>query len=273
MKKILYSIGVFVTSAFLLSSCKLEDPGTSIKYDGQSFVEFEILTSGRALSPDGIDIVEDGQPTVKSFKINLVGSKPQQEVKIRVSVLQDSSTAVAGTHYRLPSNEVIIPAGQTSGNLVVEVLDDNLTVGQFRRLYLVLEGGNGYVPAEKFKNLPYVFGVCPFNINTFTGNYNCNEPGYGVYPVSFTRVSGTTVRNNNFWDVRANINYVFAADGSSVTIPTQTFSVPGFGTFETDGSSPSKPSTCSGSFKVDYEVRLLPGGDVYDINTHTFTKR
>ncbi|NIK74544.1 hypothetical protein FHS56_002069 [Thermonema lapsum] len=270
MKKILYSMGVFVTSAFLLSSCKIEDPGTSIKYDGQSFVEFDILTSGNVLPPDGIDIVEDGVPTVKSFKINLVGKVPQQEVKIKVSVL-GASTAVAGTHYNLPSTEVTIPAGQTSGNLVVEILDDNLTVGRFDTLWLVLEGGDGYVPAEKFKNLPYVFGVCPFNINTFTGNYNCDEPGYKVYPVKFTRVSGTTVKNDNFWDVGAQINYVFAADGSSVTIPTQPF-VYGPYNLVVDGASPSKPSTCSGSFKVDYEVRFQAGG-VVENNTHTFTKR
>ncbi|WP_038030164.1 DUF4843 domain-containing protein [Thermonema rossianum] len=263
MKKILYTIGLFLTGAALLSSC-MEDPGTTIKYEGKPFVEFDILTSGSSLSPDVIDINQDGLPVEKSLKINLVGKLPEQDVTITVAVLPDSSTAVEGVHYNLPSKEITIPAGETSGELKIEILDDNLT--ELYDLYLVLEGGGEYVPAENFKNLRYTFGTCPFDINTFIGTYDCLEPGYATYEVNFSLVSGTTLKNDNFWDVGAEIDYVFASDGASVTIPTQTF-----GSYEVDGSSPSKPNTCDGSFKVDYQVRS--GGAVIDDNTHTFTKK
>jgi len=55
-----------------------------------------------------------------------------------------------------------------------------------------------------------VVAFCVFDINNFIGEFDCDEAGYGVYPVNFTKdpVLANTIVNNNFWD--------FAAPGSVV---------------------------------------------------------
>ena len=103
-----------------------------------------------------------------------------------------------------------------------------------------------------------VTNFCVFDVNNFTGTFSCEEDGYGVYQVTFTKdpVQARTIINNNFWDFAAPgsvLKYTFSGDfDETVTVPRQTFTfaddvtgwVEGEGTY--DG--------CSHTMTVDYTV-------------------
>ena len=47
-----------------------------------------------------------------------------------------------------------------------------------------------------------VKAFCALDINNFIGAFDCDEAGYGVYPVNFTKhpTLANTIVNDNFWD-------------------------------------------------------------------------
>lgn len=111
---------------------------------------------------------------------------------------------------------------------------------------------------------------CQFNVENFTGLYDCDEPGYAHYDVNFTKVNDSVIIADNFWDSGWDVQYLFHANPnqtveiipwSYTTSSGTTYEVTGSGTF--DG--------CTGSFKVNYVVKK--NGANYDVNTHTFTKK
>ena len=80
------------------------------------------------------------------------------------------------------------------------------------------------------KSVTFMVGeFCPFVIDNFIGVFNCDEEGYGVYTVNFTKDPAfpNRVYNDNFWDYAAAgqlIYYEF--DGSlnqNITVPLQPF--------------------------------------------------
>lgn len=102
------------------------------------------------------------------------------------------------------------------------------------------------------------------DISGFLATYDCDEPGYAVYDVTFT--AGPTpgsIINDNFWDAGFVIRYVLDVCGT-VTIPSQTTSgyvITGSGTYDVDTKE----------MVVDYTVKSATSGATVDANTHTFT--
>lgn len=110
------------------------------------------------------------------------------------------------------------------------------------------------------------------DLSLFTGNYSCNEPGYGDYNVTFSTIDGepNALMVDNFWDSGWQIKYVFSMDfDQTVTIPPQAQEVSGDAVTV---SGEGKYDGCTGSFWVDYTVQRDSDGAFYDVNTHTFTK-
>jgi hypothetical protein len=74
-----------------------------------------------------------------------------------------------------------------------------------------------------------VIRFCEFDINNFTGAFSCDEAGYGIYAVNFTKdpVLANTIINDNFWDWAAPgavIKYTLSGDFDQiVTVPRQDF--------------------------------------------------
>jgi len=113
---------------------------------------------------------------------------------------------------------------------------------------------------------------CTFDINTFVGEYSCDEAGYGVYPcnLSIDPDNENAILNDNFWDWPAEgetLRYEFSGDFDQiVTIPEQDFifgdgsegTVVGSGTY----------NGCTGEMTVEYDVII--GEDVYP-TLHVFT--
>lgn len=113
-----------------------------------------------------------------------------------------------------------------------------------------------------------IIEFCVLEIDNFTGVFNCNERGYGVYQVNFRKdpLRANTIINDNFWDWPGPgqvIRYTLSGDFlETVTVPRQTFIfgdgvtgwVEGNGTY--DG--------CSHTMVVDYKVFY----DGAEYNTH-----
>jgi hypothetical protein len=117
-----------------------------------------------------------------------------------------------------------------------------------------------------------VRAFCTLNINNFIGDFDCDEAGYGVYPVTFSKhpTLANTIVNDNFWDWPSPgqvIYYTFSGDFlEKITVPKQNFVfgdgsagwVEGSGTY--DG--------CDNTMTVDYTV--FYDGDEYDTH-HEFS--
>lgn len=85
-------------------------------------------------------------------EVQLIG--PQQESDLNVNIsAADSSTAVAGTHYNLPSTSATISAGESQTEIPVEVLNnDQDDGGTVHVLFLNIQGSDGGVtPAENLR--------------------------------------------------------------------------------------------------------------------------
>ena len=73
-----------------------------------------------------------------------------------------------------------------------------------------------------------VKAFCTLDINNFIGQFDCDEAGYGVYPVNFTKhpTLANTIVNDNFWDWPAAgqvIYYTFSGDFlETITVPNRT---------------------------------------------------
>jgi hypothetical protein len=108
-----------------------------------------------------------------------------------------------------------------------------------------------------------------YDINNFVGVMDCNEPGYGHYNCNFTKVSATTVSNDNFWDSGWAVSYVFDDYGNVNIIPVSyvdkavTYDITGTGKFDNKAKS----------FYVNYLVKNHATGATVDSNTHTFVKK
>ena len=106
---------------------------------------------------------------------------------------------------------------------------------------------------------------CPFDINKFTGDYSCLEPGYTTYNVTFTQTGANEITNSNFWDFGASIKYLLDPLTNTVTIPSQNFT--GFGPSSVTGLGVME--TCTGRMIVNYTIVGTNG----ETNTHTFTRK
>lgn len=117
-----------------------------------------------------------------------------------------------------------------------------------------------------------VLKFCALNIKEFTGIFDCDEAGYGVYPVNFTKhpTIANTIVNDNFWDwpgAGATVYYTLSGDfDQKISVPKQNFEfgdgyvgwIEGSGTY--DG--------CTHEMTIDYTV--FYEDEEYDTH-HEFT--
>jgi len=117
-----------------------------------------------------------------------------------------------------------------------------------------------------------VKSFCALDINNFIGAFDCDEAGYGVYPVTFTKhpTLANTIVNDNFWDWAAPgavIYYTLSGDFlEAVTVPKQDFEFGDGYVGWVEGSG--KYDGCANTMIVDYTVYY--DGDEYDTH-HEFS--
>ncbi|MFB6247245.1 MAG: hypothetical protein ABEL97_01600 [Salinibacter sp.] len=116
-------------------------------FQGDSKLEFFPLTA----TVDEGDIEAAGGSLSLTTSIQLIGPQRDSELPITFTVA-DSSTAVEGTHYTLPSTSATLPADSSSVPVQVNVLDNNADDGdQNYVLFLNLQTSNGVAPAENLR--------------------------------------------------------------------------------------------------------------------------
>jgi hypothetical protein len=134
-----------------------------------------------------------------------------------------------------------------------------ITVGQ-----KTAEGVKGDDTVVKVKVKPF----CIFNINNFTGAFDCDEAGYGIYAVNLTKdpVLANTIVNDNFWDwpgPGAVVKYTLSGDFlEKVTVSRQNFEFGDGYDGWVEGSG--LYNSCAGTMEVDYTVYY--DGEEYDVN-------
>ncbi len=136
------SINVVLLVALLgvsLSACDFFEQRDR-SYQGPPQLEFAPLN----------ETVDEGDGTVTT-NIQLIG--PQRDSALPVTfVVDDSSSAVEGTHYSLSSTSASIDAGESVADVSIDVLDNDVNDGDTNyELFLSLQASDGVEPAANLR--------------------------------------------------------------------------------------------------------------------------
>ncbi|MGE5421086.1 MAG: hypothetical protein ACM3UT_12930 [Chloroflexota bacterium] len=234
-KKVLFTAGIVLMFALVFSSCKKED-----------------------------DLVPGG--------VSLTSVTPEHNGAVDAATTTDLKWAGASaTKYNIYFSDQAIPViyktGVTAQNLNVPVTSGKTYYWQV-----------GTIDASGRETLSQIYSFrvkMLIDLDKFTGPFDCDEPKYSHYDVTMAKAGKDTLQNDNFWDLRWKINYVFDDKGTVKIVPA-TFSpdpslkvsVSGTGTFD----------NAKNEFKVTYVVLQdasagTPMAIEIDRNTHTFAKK
>lgn len=164
MKRIINLIFVIHVLLFGLSSCIENEPivftGSVAEFDATVWnnpatgLTYPILTRvagyGRPVSTTADPLITRTSGDIR-FRVNLVSAQFDTDQVLNVSVVTDGTTAVAGTHYTVPTT-VTIPANSSFGEVTVTVLNPGASSGS-RDLILQIDGNDTVKPNENFKRL------------------------------------------------------------------------------------------------------------------------
>jgi hypothetical protein len=262
MKKIIYTL----TLGFLFSLTSCEVDYSELEFKEAPFVYFETTSFNDC----------EGTSAGSSIKLKVVRATPDLTESLNVSVSFTAKYASTGADatgtYTAPTS-VTIPAAKSSADLVITsipnaVIDGDkvitVTLTNAGSLNLGYPGvaGSNKISTVTFKDEDAI----TFSRSLFLGNYSCDEPGYGVYSVTFnTDTDPNTIVNSNFWNERRAIKYVLDPVNGTVTIPSQVS-----GSRTISSTTTGIFQLCSGKMVVPYKVVI--GGSEADNNVHTFTK-
>jgi hypothetical protein len=239
---------VLILLAFVLSySCEGYDPmEPDLDNTYPSYVEIA--------NTSGVTVPEGGNITVTLSSRTLV----YKAYSVSYEISGDYSAS--GT-VEVPTgvNSVLVSLPVDAGIVTDEALSATVTLTSATNDMEVGRNGVGTtldVTITKF---------VPFAAADYAITFDCDEPGYAVYPVTFVVTSDPLVlTNTNFWDSGWSIDYTFSGDFDQVvTINEQ----------DVGGNLVSGSGVYNGVTKtmvVDYVV-IGGDGSVRDDNTHTFT--
>lgn len=159
MKRITTFILAIATVSLLGSCVKNELPvftAPVAEFDAATWnanaagLSFPVLTRvpgyGRAASASD-PLLTRTSPGIKKFRVNLVGQQLPTETDVYVIRNNETSTAVAGTHYRSFTTVVKIPANSSYGEVEVDILNPGVA-GAARTLELILSSGTNGVTSN-----------------------------------------------------------------------------------------------------------------------------
>lgn len=159
MKRITTFILAIATVSLLGSCVKNELPvftAPVAEFDAATWnanaagLSFPILTRvpgyGRAAAATD-PLLTRTSPGIKKFRVNLIGQQLPTETEVYVIRNSETSTAVAGTHYRSFTPVVKIPANSSFGEVEVDILNPGVA-GAARTLELILSSGTNGVTSN-----------------------------------------------------------------------------------------------------------------------------
>jgi hypothetical protein len=159
MKKI-FQLFAMVLMAGSMTSC-FENP--NLVYDGRTVVEFDatVRTAPAAGRTFPLIPVNNGAGA-QITQINLVGPQRTTDSQVKMTIDPAATTAVEGTHFRIVSRDVTIPANTSFGTASIEILRVPVQVSSTVNLVLLLEGnGSDILPSENFKRVGYTIRLNP----------------------------------------------------------------------------------------------------------------
>jgi hypothetical protein len=104
-----------------------------------------------------------------------------------------------------------------------------------------------------------------YDVDNYLGLFDCDEPGYGSYPVTLTKIDESTIENDNFWDSGWAVQYVFDNYGKVTIVPV---TISGYHIESVDGGF----NNADQSWWTEYIVTNATTGVTIDHNVHTFTR-
>ena len=93
-------------------------------------------------------------PGVRTTQVNLVGAQRATDTPINF-VVDEASTAVAGTHYKLSGNTFSIPANTSFGQCGIEVLNAPRDSGKTVDVVLRLEQSGDIKASENYRRIGF----------------------------------------------------------------------------------------------------------------------
>lgn len=168
MKKIILT-ALFVATLF---SCE-ED---RVTYDGATFVAF------KTVNPSNLSVSENAG----TYNLNVGIGKPLAN-DLTINISSSDDTAIAGTHYSIPS-AVTIPAGQMYVNVPIQIIDDT-NLNSTRKFTVELSSTSssdiviGISDEGSYKkDISIINDDCPTKFTYWFGALDCEDVGYGSTP-------------------------------------------------------------------------------------------
>lgn len=233
-----------------------DDEPEQILFNGPHIVSFE-LTSGVAV-----------ENSASPFQIPVSISRTfDTDVTIGFSVTADN--AISGIDFVIDQASVTIPAGQFTGVLFLQTIDND----QFdlaRRVTIELttiSEGSLNLSEQKVVTVSILNDDCPVNTSIWAGSVAADEDGYAYTATMAPNQEGDcdlllvgNIGDYGFLGTLKNVIMVFTPDSEGATFGTVTISRQGLG-IVSDGA---------GGFTGSGE-RSVEGSGVYDEDTKTIT--
>jgi hypothetical protein len=152
MKKIFQFIILF--AAVSLVGCVAEQDFT---FNEKTVVEFQsTVVSSPAVGKTFPLLALANKDSSYNAQVNLVGAPRSGETSVTISIDKTESTAVEGTHFKLPNGgKVVFPANTNVANFPFQTLKATGTAGTKVNVVFVLETTGDVLPSENYKKVGY----------------------------------------------------------------------------------------------------------------------
>ncbi|MEM1121748.1 MAG: hypothetical protein AAGJ18_14950 [Bacteroidota bacterium] len=119
---------ISVLFTFLILGCLACDaPGTDIVFQ-DIFLELDAATTVTGEQTFTYKKILDGQPTPSRFIVNLAAAQQATPITFTFEI-EENSTAILGEHFEISSNSATISANASSVELPINILDDQIEIG------------------------------------------------------------------------------------------------------------------------------------------------
>ncbi len=145
---------MLILSAFAFGGCVPEIDKT---FNEKTVVEFNAtVISSPAVGRTYPLLALTNKDSSYNAQVNLVGVQRASETSVTISVDKTESTAVEGTHFKLPNGgKVVFPANTSIANFPFQTLKTTGTAGTKLYIVFVLEATGDVLPSENYKKVGY----------------------------------------------------------------------------------------------------------------------
>jgi hypothetical protein len=244
-------LSVFTIATLMFVSCSKDGP-EEFQYKGGDFVSFSNITS------TSIAVSED-QPEAR---ISILLSKAQpNDVTVNITVEEIE----VNVGYSIPSTAIVIPAGETSADFVINPIDDDLNTPSTRLKVSI----SSTSPALKIglrevgsysKDVTIVNDDCPTKFNLWFGSVNVVDVGFSTIQGNG---SGNAAGDCDILRVTTGTNLVGWTSGATQNVPHDFTFIP---------DSPNSPTglatiepTKIGQANFNFGAGAEPGEVLYTI--------